>query len=213
MAANRATNGRALACSARASDVTITNSILWDGGDEIWNSNDSTITITYSDVQGGWPGEGNIDADPLFVDPDGPDDDPNTWEDNDYHLSPGSACIDAGCNWAVPPDTADLDDDDDTDEITPLDLDGEGRFFDDPDTPDTGCGCPPVVDMGAYEFGDTGPQPCPGDLDCDRVVGHGDLGIFLRAWHISDEGDLNCDGETDHADLGILLMYWGTGCP
>jgi len=66
--------------------------------------------------------------------------------------------------------------------------------------------------MGAYEFGDTGPQPCPGDLDCDRVVGHSDLGILLPAWHNSAEGDLNCDGLTDHADLGILLAHWGEGC-
>jgi len=158
-------------------------------------------------------GPGNIDADPLFVDPDGPDDDPNTWEDNDFHLSPGSPCLDAGCNWAVPPDAADLDDDGDTSEITPLDLDGEGRFFDDPDTVDTGCGCPPIVDMGAYEFGDTGAQPCPGDLDCDRVVGHSDLAILLAAWHSSAEGDLNCDGVTDHADLGLLLGNWGEICP
>jgi hypothetical protein len=114
---------------------------------------------------------------------------------------------------AVPADTADLDSDDDTTEQTPLDLDGEGRFFDDPDTPDTGCGCPPIVDMGAYEFGNTGPQPCPGDLDCDRVVGHSDLGILLAAWQSSDEGDLNCDGVTDQADLGILLTHWGEGCP
>jgi len=40
--------------------------------------------------------EGNISADPLFVDPDGPDDDPETFEDNDYRLSPQSPCIDAG---------------------------------------------------------------------------------------------------------------------
>jgi len=33
-------------------------------------------SVTYSDVQGGWPGEGNIDTDPLFADPD----------NGDYHL-------------------------------------------------------------------------------------------------------------------------------
>ena len=42
--------------------------------------------VTYSDIQGGYAGEGNIDADPLFVAPD----------DGDYHLSAGSPCIDAG---------------------------------------------------------------------------------------------------------------------
>ncbi|HUU98180.1 MAG TPA: right-handed parallel beta-helix repeat-containing protein [Phycisphaerae bacterium] len=217
IAANFASAGRALACDSSPyheapNAVEIVNCVLWDG-DGIRNYDESTITVTYSDVFGGWPGAGNIDADPLFVDPDGPDDDPNTWEDNDFHLSGGSPCIDAGCNWAVPPDIADLDDDGDTSEITPLDLDGEGRFFDDPDTADTGCTCPPIVDMGAYEYGGTGPQPCPGDLDCDRDVDESDLGILLAAWHVSADGDLNCDGVTDHADLGTLLGNWGNVCP
>jgi hypothetical protein len=201
-------------------DPTVRSCILWANaatlGPEIAvATGPTTLTVSYSDVQGGedaayvaedceliW-GPGNIDADPLFVDPDG----------DHYHLSPGSPCIDAGCNAGVPPDLADLDDDGDTGEYTPFDLDGGGRFFDDPNTPDTGCGCPPLVDMGAYEFGETGPQPCPGDLDCDRDVDESDLGILLAAWHVSDGGDLNCDGLTDHADLGVLLSHWGAGCP
>ena len=68
-AANSAKHGRAVACShaSTPSDVELTNCILWDGEDEVWSDDDSIFTITYSDVQGGWPGEGNIDADPLFV--------------------------------------------------------------------------------------------------------------------------------------------------
>jgi len=42
--------------------------------------------VTYSDVQGGWKGQGNIDADPAFVGP----------ERDDFHLRWRSACIDAG---------------------------------------------------------------------------------------------------------------------
>jgi len=63
------------------------------GGDEIWNNDVSTITITYSDVQGGWPGKGNIYADPCFVDtgywnPNGTPADANDdfWVDGDYQL-------------------------------------------------------------------------------------------------------------------------------
>jgi len=67
--------------------------------------------------------------------------------------------------------------------------------------------------MGAYEFGGTGPQPCPGDLDGDREVDQADLGILLAAWKSSAEGDLNCDGLTNHSDLGILLAHWGKVCP
>jgi len=42
--------------------------------------------VTYSNIEGGWPGIGNFDADPLWVDPAG----------GDYHLSSCSPCIDAG---------------------------------------------------------------------------------------------------------------------
>ena len=175
------------------------NCILWgdDTGYEIWGS----AFVHYSDVQGGgWPGEGNIDADPLFVDPD----------DGDYRLSAGSPCIDAAYNCALPLDKADLDSDGDTNELTSLDLDGGHRFVDDPHTADTGVGLVPIVDMGAYEFPD-GFGRCPGDLNGDHVVDQSDLGILLSAWLSSDEGDLNCDGVTDHADLGILLADWGCG--
>ncbi len=80
------------------SKVTVVNTILWgDTGGEIdgWGSK---ITVTYSDVQGGWKGKGNIHADPLFVNA------PN----GDYHLQSGSPCIDAGTNTAVTSGT-DLD--------------------------------------------------------------------------------------------------------
>ncbi|MCK4358316.1 MAG: T9SS type A sorting domain-containing protein, partial [Candidatus Cloacimonetes bacterium] len=40
----------------------------------------------YSDIQGGWAGEGNIDTDPLFVDS----------ANGDFHLQENSPCIDAG---------------------------------------------------------------------------------------------------------------------
>jgi hypothetical protein len=112
----------------------------------------SAPAITYCDIQGGWTGTGNIDGDPLFVDPDGPDDDPNTWEDNDYRLRPSSPCIDAGDNTAVPPDTADLDGDGDTVEPLPFDLNANPRFLD-VTVADSGKGAPPIVDMGAYEVG------------------------------------------------------------
>jgi len=164
--------------------------------------------VTYSDIQGGRPGEGNIDADPLFVDPDGPDDIFGT-EDDDVRLLRCSPCIDAADNEAVPADEFDLDDDGNTSEPLPFDLDGNPRFVDDPYVTDTGNGTPPIVDMGAYEF----QADCPGDLNGDRTVGHADLGILLAAWQDTAEGDLNCDGLTDHADLGILLANWGAVCP
>ena len=99
------------------SNLQMTNSILWDGGDEIFNEDNSAITITYSDVQGGWPGESNIDADPCFVQPgywdtNGTPEDANddVWVDGDYHLLPDSPCIDAGDpNYIPEPNETDLD--------------------------------------------------------------------------------------------------------
>ena len=82
------------------SQVTVVNTILWnDSPFEIYLAGGS-MTVTYSDVRGGWPGIGNIDADPLFVDADGADDVSGT-EDDNLRLLPGSPCIDAGDNSAI----------------------------------------------------------------------------------------------------------------
>jgi hypothetical protein len=47
--------------------LIIRNSILYeDSGGEIVSSPSSSVSISYSDVQGGYPGDGNISADPLL---------------------------------------------------------------------------------------------------------------------------------------------------
>ena len=75
--------------------MTISNCILWNGVDEIgtWREELADISIVYSDIQGGWPGEGNIDLEPSFAQPgywdqNGTADDPNDdfWIDGDYRL-------------------------------------------------------------------------------------------------------------------------------
>ena len=43
-----------------------------------------SATVSYSCVQDSFPGNGNIDADPMFI------------ATGDYHLQAGSPCIDAG---------------------------------------------------------------------------------------------------------------------
>lgn len=58
------------------SDAHLTNCILWgDSYNEIYVSK-GTVTASYSNVQGGWPGKGNISVEPLFSDPGA----------HDYHL-------------------------------------------------------------------------------------------------------------------------------
>jgi len=105
------------------SSPTVTNCILWgDTPQEIENYQSSPV-VTHSDIQGGYPGSGNINEDPMFLDPDGQDNILGT-EDDDLHLKSGSPCIDAGTANGAP----------DTDiEGKPRPL-GEG------------------YDMGAYEF-------------------------------------------------------------
>ena len=173
-----------------SSSLTVINCVIWGNSpDQLFDEPASTTAVLFSDIQGGWPGIGNIDADPLFVDPD----------NDDYHLSAGSPCIDAGDNTAVPKEIV-------------TDLDGNPRFVDDLQTPDCQqaprqCGDPPVVDMGAYEFQ-------PWDLDGDGCVGILDLLALLAAWgsNPGHPADFDNDGAVDVLDLLALLANWGP-CP
>lgn len=67
----------------------IVNSILWDNGDNPISG--ALSVLNFSNVEGGWDGEGNIDANPLFIDPDG----------HDFRLQADSPCIDAGTPFFV----------------------------------------------------------------------------------------------------------------
>jgi hypothetical protein len=73
-----------------SSTVTIVNTIIWGDtsrvGNEISSDFTAPLSITFSDIEGGWPGEENFDADPLFC-PDG-----------SYRLQVTSPCIGAGQN-------------------------------------------------------------------------------------------------------------------
>jgi Right handed beta helix region len=104
----------------------------WDGFPEPIYSEytQSGRVVTHSDVQGGWPGTGNINSNPLFQNPAA----------NNYALQSSSPCKNTGRNAALPTDVADLDWDLNTAEIVPLDLSLGVRK--------SGIS----VDMGAYEF-------------------------------------------------------------
>ncbi len=159
--------------------------------------------------------DGNVSVDPLFVREPAPGPD-GLWgtEDDDYgdlHLSLDSPVIDAGDNVEVPADVGDLDGDGDVTEPIPLDLDGYDRFMDDPLTADTGSGGPPIVDMGAYEFG---PDDCRhgGGLDHDGDVDLVNYAAFERCVTGPDAQpspgcecfDLDATGRVDLADVALL---------
>jgi len=84
------TEGGGLRCDA--SNPILTNCILWGNTpEEIWTYSSDPV-ITYSDIQGGWPGTGNIDQNPKFV------------GGGDLHLTESSPCIDAGTNAGISSD-------------------------------------------------------------------------------------------------------------
>ncbi len=141
-------------------DAVITNSVLWNNtaplGSQLFPEY-SDPDVLYSDIQGGWEGEGNIDEDPLFL------------GTADHHLSEGSPCIDTGTNAEI---YTDMDGDTrpllagfdmGADEYTGScwDLDGDGYL-------DVQCGeidcndADPLVNPGALEVQDDG-----FDNDCD----------------------------------------------
>jgi len=104
---NTAKDGGGIYCGW-SSSPSLVNTTLWNNlPQEVYFYQDGTpnsITIAYSDVQGGEEGivtndngtvnwlDGNIDVDPLFVDP----------ENSDFHLQEGSPCIDAGTDVGLP---------------------------------------------------------------------------------------------------------------
>ena len=95
--------------------VTINNSLIEDGIEGVYCDTLSTLN---------WL-EGNIDEDPLFVDPD----------NLDFHLTANSPCIDTGTA-----DTLGLF-------LPPWDLDGNIRIW------DGDINGSAIIDMGSYEFG------------------------------------------------------------
>ena len=91
----------------------ITNCIFWDDShQEIYTDEGSIPIVTYSNIQGGYTGEGNINADPLFVDVGA----------RDYHFLPGSPCIDSGTNQGAP-------DHDKDGKTRPMDGDHNGTYI------------------------------------------------------------------------------------
>jgi hypothetical protein len=52
-------------------------------------------------------------------------------------------------------------------------------------------------------------NPCPADIDQDRIVGGTDLATILSNWGGSGTGDIDSSGLVDGVDLATLLSAWG----
>jgi hypothetical protein len=122
----------------------IGNSILWGNMASDVPEISGLTSVTYTCVQGGFWGSGNIDADPPFLDPFG----------GDHHLQADSPCIDVGSNTDVPVGVT-------------ADIDGDARIIDgNGDGTDT-------VDMGADEYRAdlaANPRPTPDPMRIESVT-------------------------------------------
>jgi hypothetical protein len=178
---NWAAAGTALACDLFAvsepSELHLSNCILWGDGELISGDGEAVVEITYSNVRGGRPGDGNIDADPCFVQSGSWNDagtayDPcdDSWTEGDYHLRWASPCM----------DTASLDA---VWEPNGTDLDGQPRV--------SGLG----VDMGAYELRNDPPV---------ANAGPDATGFTLDS---NTKGAVTLDGGKSRDPEGLPLQY------
>ena len=139
-----------------------------------------TPEVTYCDVEGGWPGIGNIDADPLFVDADGLDNVMGTADDN-LRLLGGSPCLNAGNNLAVPPSLT-------------ADLDGNPRIING------------TVDMGPYEGPKQGLVVIPQSL----VVPEGGTNTFTVTLGLDPAGTVQVSVAVESGDADITVKSGAT---
>lgn len=196
-------------------DMVLRNAILWANVASLvqdpmtaqlaTSGAGSTITQWANMVQGagGWSG-----SNPLFINGPGAD---NTWGtfDDNCALQEASPAVNAGNVNNVPLDLGDVDEDGDTAEQLPLDIDGNPRIAD------------VVVDVGAFEF-----QPeasLLGDMNCDGAVTVSDIGGFVLALTNPSgyaaaypncqiiNGDMNSDGAVTVSDIGLFVQTLTSG--
>jgi len=188
----------------------ITNCIFWGncdtGGaacDESAQIHGGTPIVCFSDIQGLNPTGpfadcNNINCDPCFVDPDGPDGLAGT-EDDNLHLLPRSCAIDKGAPGSYVGET---------------DIDEQARVMG------------PFVDMGADEVCD-GCQRCKGDLDRNGFIMQSDLFEMIsilgrtgppyiladcqRRWNPC--ADMDDNGFIMISDMFALIAQLGTAGP
>ncbi len=175
--------------------MVVNNSILWaneaDDGSQVALDATGTVSISYSDVQDGWPGTGNnIDAEPYFAsfDSDG--------EPNDFHLQSAYGRWDPNSQSWV------------TDSNTSPCIDAG-----DPNSDWSGEPWPngKRINIGAY--GGTNQASMngnPADFDVSGAVNFIDFAEFSNKWLTKESciHDLGRDGVVDFADLRMFAENW-----
>jgi parallel beta-helix repeat protein len=200
--------------NSNSSNPTLANCILWGNSaaldSQIFNDQ-STPIVAFSDIEGGYVGDGNIDSDPLLTNATGPDGTLGT-ADDDLRLSYLSPCRDSGSDALLPPDYADLDDNGNTTEPVPYDLQNQTRII------DGDCSGTATVDMGALEYN---PKQT-GDLNSDCQIDLTDFNIFAQAWQTTPQDSqwnpdcdlaFPADGTITLDDFNIIAIHWLDSIP
>jgi len=196
LAGNYADSGGAV--YSWGSNVVVNNSIVWaneaDDGSQVVLDATSSVSISYCDVQDGWPGgTGNIDADPCFVAAFDADGDPNMW---DFHLQSAYGRWDPNRQtWVMDSDTSPCIDGGDPNSHWGSELWPNGKR----------------VNMGAY--GGTIQASMNGnsaDFDIDRAVNFVDFAEFSNKWFAQEFciEDLSNNGVVDFGDLKMFAENW-----
>jgi parallel beta-helix repeat protein len=172
------------------------NNIIWSNlakgqGDDIYINRFANFSGFYNNIYKDFDGPvdelvANSSKDPLFVD----------YQNDDYHLSPDSPCINTGDNTA--PD------------LTETDLDGNPRISDN------------TIDIGAYEFTTT--ERIPSDQNEDWILTNEEFNAYAEAWrkgepwnsgpdpipidYVTRSGYLQKKGETYKNEGGKKPVCW-----
>ncbi len=182
---------------------TVANTVVW--GNAPFNIS-GPMDVSYSVVQGGAAGTGNISDEPRLMryPSAGADGTWGTADDDlgDLRLLPGSVCIDAGDSNAVPARAL-------------TDVAGLARISDDPSIAGQSPAAP--VDIGAHEFAGVS---CPQDFDGDGDAGTdtdieqffrclaGDCCDTCKGTDFDNDGDAGTDADIE----SFFRVLAGGGC-
>jgi hypothetical protein len=192
---NSASSGGGLHC-VDDGKATIRNSIFWANeaasGQQIGLDIAGSASINYSDVQDGWPGTDNIDADPYFVSFEA-NGNPDFW---DFHLqSAYGRWNPESLSWVSDPNTSPCIDAGDPNSDWASEPWPNGKR----------------INMGAYgRTNQASKNGNPADFDVNGVVNFVDFAKFSFKWFAEEYciEDLTGNGQVDIVDFVLVAENW-----
>ena len=171
--------------------ISISNSIIWDNDADNEPEIFGSVLVSYSDVQGGYSGTGNINTDPCFAGPN----------EDDYHLQSAAGRWDSNSeSWVIDANTSACIDAGDPTSGWTAELWPHGK----------------CINMGAYggtaeasmSLSDVGNIA---DLNEDGSVDALDLELFVEKWPYQQvllREDLDRNGAVNFVDFNIFADEW-----